>query len=253
MRHNMPAYAQHLFKLTAAIRDPEALDIDIEPRRLAVYQRLFFNNINNFVSSAFPVFKQLMPEEWWLNEIRGFMRNYRCQSPRFYDIAEQFIDYIRSDVRPTNEIDPPFMHELMQYEWLELYLELAEGAFSAGELPLLDSGVEVSPLSLLQGYQYPVHLINKGNQLTTPSPQLTWLLVYRDTRDKINFEHLSPFSAQLFMLMQESSDVSLASLLRQIAHNFGLEVSDEYLAQGLALATDWHQRDVLKRYLGGVQ
>ncbi|GAB2601425.1 HvfC family RiPP maturation protein [Nitrincola alkalisediminis] len=250
LQHNPPAYAEHLLKLTHAIRNPEEVSLEIEPRRLEVYQRLFFNNINNFVSSAFPVFKQIVSDEWWLNEIRGFMSNYRCQSPRFYDIAEQFLDYLQSDVRPSTEQDPPFMHELMRYEWLELFLELADAEFDGGETPQLNYGINLSPLSLLEAYSYPVHLINRDNQPTEPSLHPTFLLVYRNRNDKIVFEHLNPFSAHLFALISDQPETALENHLQQIAIQFGLEPNQHFLNQGLSLVQGWHDRDVLSRARG---
>ena len=45
----------------AHIRDPahNAKPADVEERRMAIYRDLFFNNVDGFVSSAFPVLKSL--------------------------------------------------------------------------------------------------------------------------------------------------------------------------------------------------
>lgn len=243
--HNQPLFADHLLRLTAAIRDPGQRIDDIEPRRLQVYQRLFFNNTNNFISSAFPVFKRLMPEDWWLNEVRGFMKHYRCQSPRFYAIAEQFIEYCRSDLRPETPIDPPFMHELLHYEWVELYLELAEDDFPEGFAPSIDQPVRVSPLVVLQGYRYPVHTIGPENQPQQPTEAHHWLLIYRNQQDKIHFEHLSPFSAQLFYQLQTSAELPVKELLIAIAAQNHLQADNHFINQGLALLLQWHQRGIV--------
>ena len=44
------------------IRNPElAAPENIEDRRMAIYRRLIFNNIQSFCSNAFPVLKSLLP------------------------------------------------------------------------------------------------------------------------------------------------------------------------------------------------
>ena len=52
------------YQFTGYIRDPENNDKPegIEQRRLNVYRDLFYNNIEGFISSCFPVLKSLMSE-----------------------------------------------------------------------------------------------------------------------------------------------------------------------------------------------
>ena len=62
----------------AHIREPnmQPCPTDIEDRRMAIYRDLFFNNINGFVSSAFPVLKTLYSDQQWLLLVRAFFSEH---------------------------------------------------------------------------------------------------------------------------------------------------------------------------------
>lgn len=77
----------------AYIRDPDnqPAPSGIESRRLKIYQELFFNNIEGFVSSAFPVLKSLYPATQWLALVRQFFVKHHCKSPYFLEISQEFL------------------------------------------------------------------------------------------------------------------------------------------------------------------
>ena len=82
-------------KFMQHIRDPKHHDFpEIEDRRLAIYRDLFFNNIEGFVSSAFPVLKSLYCEQSWLALVRQFFIQHDCKSPYFLQISEEFLNYL---------------------------------------------------------------------------------------------------------------------------------------------------------------
>ena len=85
--------------ITAHLRDPanNLAPAGIEDRRLNIYRDLFFNNIEGFLASAFPVFKSLHDEQSWLNLVREFFAQHRCETPYFLSISEEFLDYIDID------------------------------------------------------------------------------------------------------------------------------------------------------------
>lgn len=214
-------YRKALLDFSGAIRDPRAGEPEnIEPRRMAVYQDLFFNNLNGFLSNGFPVFRSLMPERWWQGEVRNFMRHHRCRSPLFCDIGREYLDYVNSEQREATPEDPPFMAELLHYEWVELALDIAP-APSEAELEdlnddLLAGHPVLSSLAWLLEYQYPVHQIAPEYQPVEPPEQPTWLLVYRNREDRVAFMALNAFSARLLALLEET-DKSGEDLLRQLS------------------------------------
>ena len=78
----------------AHIRDPEnnKKPADVEERRMAIYRDLFFNNVDGFVSSAYPVLKSLYTEQAWQRLIRHFFSMHDCKSrsncvPNVYQIC----------------------------------------------------------------------------------------------------------------------------------------------------------------------
>lgn len=217
-----PEYSDDLKRFSGAIRDPgSAQSTGIEPRRMALYQELFFNNINGFLSNVFPVFKSLVSEDWWQQEVRGFLQNYRCQSPLFCDIGREYLDYVQSTQRSATAQDPPFMLELLHYEWVELALDIkpetTEGGTSSTCDDVLAGHPSLSPLAWLLEYRYPVHQIAPDYQPTEPPEHPTWLLVYRNREDKVAFMALNAFSARLLALVETNHKTSGLDLLHRLA------------------------------------
>ena len=113
-------------RFAARIRDPQqALPPGIATERMAIYEELFFNNLDGFISSGFPVLRQLFDEPRWHRLVRAFMREHRCRTPYFSQLGEEFIGWLQDGYR-AEEGDPPFLLELAHYEWVELALSLAE-------------------------------------------------------------------------------------------------------------------------------
>ena len=147
-----PAFIQQQYAFAAHIRDPRHNDAPpgIEDRRMGIYRELFFNNVEGFLGSSFPVLRELMDDQSWHALARDFYAGHRCQSPLFLDIPREFLDY------------PPFIAELAHYEWVELALSVAENDQSeqlAVEGDLLAGAPLLSPLAWPLAYQYPVHRI----------------------------------------------------------------------------------------------
>jgi hypothetical protein len=212
-------YREALKRFAGAIRDPEGQPhTEVEARRMKIYQDLFFNNLNTFLSNNFPVFKSLMPEDWWLKEVRGFMQHHRCQSPLFSDIGREYIDYVNSDTRPVTPNDPPFMAELLHYEWVELALQIATNPESEPGLQkdVMAGHPLLSPLAWPLEYRFPVHQIGPKFQPQEPPEQPTWVLVYRSRDRRVSFMALNAFTARLLALIEAKPDLSGRRLLEQM-------------------------------------
>jgi len=212
-------YREALKRFAGAIRDPEGQpNTEVEARRMKIYQDLFFNNLNTFLSNNFPVFKSLMPEDWWLKEVRGFMQHHRCQSPLFSDIGREYIDYVNSDTRPVTPDDPPFMAELLHYEWVELALQIAANPEPEPGLhnDLMAGHPVLSPLAWPLEYRFPVHQIGPKFQPQEPPEQPTWVLVYRSRDRRVSFMALNAFTARLLALVDALPALSGRQLLEQL-------------------------------------
>ena len=65
---------------------------------MAIYRDLFFNNIEGFISSGFPVLKTLIYRQAMAGtHVRQFFSEHDCRSPYFLDIAGEFINYLSNE------------------------------------------------------------------------------------------------------------------------------------------------------------
>lgn len=155
-------------QFAAHIRDPHhvAIPDGVEPRRMQIYNDLFFNNIEGFAAGAFPVFKSLLDESDWRCLVREFLVEYRCKTPYFLEISQEFMRFL-GDYSGAIAL-PAFTRELTHYEWVELALDVADvdPDFSCIDAngDMLSGVIVVSPVAWPLAYRYPVHLIGREYQ-----------------------------------------------------------------------------------------
>lgn len=236
---------QHQF--TAHMRNPdrEPAPEQIEPRRLAIYKELIFNNIESFIANAFPVIRTLMSDDDWHAMIRDFMIKHQCKTPIFHEIAREFLDYLEHE-RHSDD-DPIFLRELAHYEWVELALSVLDNECEAIELSI-DSDVmsiplKTSPLAWPLVYHFDVHKIGPDYRPQTENDLPVFLLVYRNSHDSITFIELNPVSARLLDLLNEGKTGTDASdiIASQLAHPNPEIVS----TSAQSLIKDWIDRGIL--------
>lgn len=224
----------------------------VEARRMQVYRELFFNNIEGFTASAFPVAKRLMGEDWWHEAVRSFIKDYRAHSPYFSQISQEFLTYLNEIRLPTPE-QPDFLLELMHYEWVELALETAaddpfhapDTRLSTHHSDLLPGHPVQSPLAWSLSYRYPVHKIGPNYQPDSAPEQPTWLLVYRNRHDQIHFMEQNAMTAHLLHLLSESPQLSGQAALQQIAKAMGYSDPDTLQSAGQAILEQLLAADIL--------
>ncbi len=156
-------FKQLQYQFTAYIRDPEVNPApdNVEPRRMAIYEELFFNNIESFLSNGFPVIRSLFSDQQWQAIVRGFMIDHRCHSPLFAEITLEFLDYLSAKGRYLLD-ETPFLLELAHYEWVEVAVIYGDEENSLLDTVkdtqrdwLVSSPVRSSLMHLL-AYEYPV-------------------------------------------------------------------------------------------------
>ncbi|MBQ4833251.1 putative DNA-binding domain-containing protein [Pseudoalteromonas sp. MMG010] len=214
----------------AHIRQPELnkKPDDIQDRRMAVYRDLFFNNINGFISSGFPVLKTLYTEQQWLALIRMFFSEHDCSSPYFLDIAGEFINYLSSNYQ-TQSYDPAFMLELAHYEWIELDVAIAKSDIK--EMSLSSNELTSTPLFLSSiarnlSYQFPVQTISVDFCPQEASPTPHYFVVYRDENDDVQFLATNAMTALLLSIIDNQAGVlfdEVCNLVLKQAPQFSLE------------------------------
>ena len=203
----------------AHIRDPEHNErpSDITEERMRVYRELFFNNIEGFVSSAFPVLKSLYDEQQWLKLVRLFFIRHNCESPYFLDISAEFLAFLQNDYILQDD-DPNFLLELAHYEWVELDVSVChEEATQKSITDINQDGLYLSNVARNLSYQFPVHQISDEYQPTNPSEQPNYFIVYRDNDDEVSFINSNPMTAVLLEQLSNYAGISIADLVKQLS------------------------------------
>ena len=208
------AFAAHL-------RNPDRhpAPAGVDPRRMAVYARLVYNNIEGFLARTFPTARQVLPEAHWHAAVRDFVERHTSHSPYFRDISTEFLRYLETE-RDAPE-DPPFLAELCHYEWARATLmQSDEVSPPALDAPLtLDARFAVSPLAWPLHYRFPVHRIGADFQPEAPPDAPTWLIVCRARDDQVRRLDSSAATTRLLGLLAEAASARRA--LTMLADELG--------------------------------
>lgn len=243
----MPLREARQIELARHLRDPATYPAppDLEARRVGIYRELLINNVSSLLSGTFPVIRKLLGEDQWRALVRCFYAMHSSHTPLFHELGSEFVRFLGE--HPELWGERPFLHELAHYEWVELALELADA-----ELPEIDpagdlfAGIPVSsPLAWLLGYRFPVHQIRPEFQPTEPPAHATWLLVYRNPADQVQFQALQPLAARLLALVQEDRGATGSELVRQLAAEAGMTELATLLPKARALLEGWRTRGVI--------
>lgn len=218
----LAAFKKHQYEFTAHIRDPEknALPDGIEDRRMTIYRELFYNNIEGFIASGFPVIRKIYSDTNWHKMIRDFFANHESHSPYFLEISEEFISYLKNERQPQPE-DPPGLVELAHYEWVEMALHVSDESINMDNInangDLLTQHPVFSPVAWSLAYQFPVHTMAPDNLPEKAPEQATCLVVYRNRNDDVCFLEINPVTARLIHLLQENNAYSGLNAIEHIS------------------------------------
>lgn len=234
------AFAAHL-------RDPNVHPApnEIEDRRLQIYRDLFYNNVEGFVANGFPVLKSLLDDTSWHQLVRRFFRDYRCKTPYFIEIAEEFLNFLQTEQQPLHQ-QFPFLVELAHYEWVELAVDTSmEQIPTLGFNPngdMLQGHPLLSPLAHVLTYEYPVHQIKPGFVPLEKSAAPHFLLVYRNLDDRVKFMEINAATAQLMGILTADPNLTGLQAVQQMAQLMP-QVDLETLTRGARTALE-HLRQV---------
>ncbi|WP_085698668.1 DUF2063 domain-containing protein [Pseudomonas sp. B26(2017)] len=236
--------------LTRYLRDPEheAPPAGMNAARVDVYRDLVFNNVSQLLGSTFPVLIRIIGQERWRTLIRGFLRDYRAQTPKFGEIAEEFVSYLASEPAVLNAGGwPAFLVELAHYEWVEMVLQQsdAEALPASDPANLLERSLQVSALAWPLAYTWPVQMLGPDHQPATPPAQPTLLLVRRTTDWSVKFSELSPLAWRLLQRIEEFPLLSGREQLQGLALEAGLPGTVSFMDSGLALLRQLHEDRVI--------
>ena len=243
-----PTFMQHQYAFAARIRDPQnaPAPAGVDARRMDVYEELFYNNIHDFLSNAFPVLRKLHDDEKWHALVRDYFATHRAHTPLFHEMPREFLQYLQ-DERGEREGDYPFMLQLAHYEWIELELLTSEDVVPDcdTEGDLLSGSPVLSPLTRILSYHYAVHKIGPAHIPQQADGEPTHLLVYRDSQDRVSFIELNPVTARLLQLISEQPQKNGEQLLQQIAAELQHPNPQTVIDGGSEILRDLKQRDII--------
>lgn len=226
--------------LSGHIRDPERTTAPdgIEERRLRIYRELFFNNVEGMLAGNFPVIRRILGDGNWTTLARAFYREHPSHTPLFTELAREFLRYLDTRAERGDD-DPPWLRELVHYEWVELALQISEARVEdVAHDPVgdLSPGIPVlSPLAWPLAYEWPVHRLGPDHLPDQPPPLPTLLLLRRDADGTVRFSELSPLAFRLLQRLEESPDLTGHAQLMAIAAEADTTDVDTFVESGLEL------------------
>ncbi len=248
---NLAKFTQAQYEFAAHIRDPKSnpKPADVEARRMKIYNELFFNNIEDFISNTYPVLKSITPEDEWQKMMRDYFSNHLSHTPLFPEMPREFLKYLENE--RNNPDDPAFIKELAHYEWIELALMTSDLDENINwdkidiNGDLLNNSPVLSPLAWSLSYQYPVQQISEDFIPEEPSEHPVYLLVYRDKNDEVHFMELNPITAMLIQLINDDKNLTTKQILENIAEQMQHPEPNIVIEGGLQIMQDLKNRNVI--------
>jgi len=229
------------------IRDPEnnpAPD-GIEDRRLAIYRRLFSNNLSSLFGKNFPIARKIVPDDRWRELIRAFMIEHRPTTPLFPEIGREFVRFLAE--HPEQYPEWPWLAELCHWQFMATCVrndesELSEtGADPEGDL--MAGHPVVNPTLRLAQYEWAVHEI-RANRIPE-APKTVILAIFRKPDDKLGRMQINAVTGRLLELLQESPDTTGQMCLKQLAEEIGHAEPDTMARQGKQLLESSRQKGLV--------
>lgn len=247
LRDYQAQFARHL-------RDPQANPppAGVPTDRIDLYVELVYGKLEDSLSACFPLVREVLGDTAWHGLVRDFIARHHCVSPLFRQVPDEFAAYLRGG--RTEPGDPPFLAELAHYEWLELFLAVAEAPDPAAFDPEGDVMADIpvfAPTATLARYRYPVHRLGSKprprNQILAPDAEPFFILGFRDADGEVNFVEVSTATTRLLELLwtgDKSGRTALAELAEALGHPdctalsaFGAEILWNLKRQGALLGT----------------
>ena len=201
------------------IREPNAEHTKIcDLERMQIYRDLLFNNMCSFINLVYPIARSILPVDQWQLLLEEFFQKAKCQSPIYNDISLQFREYLTENRHPVLS-QYPWLEELLQFEWLELYLDTLE----IEDINIVEKiSWQLTHKLWVLVYQYPVYAWTVDTTLADIEVMPSAIMVWRDQQDKICLERLSPLFAMLIeqMNLRIYSELELHDLIKLIAPTF---------------------------------
>lgn len=216
--------------------------------RVQVYRDLVFSNLSSLLSSTFAVLVKILGDSDWRSLVRIFLRDHRAQTPKFGEIAREFVEFLATEPLTLSDGPwPPFMVELAHYEWVEMVLQQSGAEpFPASDAGLLlDRPLQVSPLAWPLAYGWPVQWVGPDYRPQALPAQPTLLLVRRAEDWSVRFSELSPLTWRLLQRIGEFPQLNGRAQLEGLAMEARMVGSPVFIDSGVALLRQMHGEGVI--------
>ena len=190
-------------------------DLDVEPRRLAIYQRLVFNNLFGLLSGGYKKLRRAMGDEAFRQLVRAFLESGVSKTPYFAEISGEFLEWFIAREAPK------WQHELAEYERAGIVIDIDTMDWpTAEEMKNRPQGVHFSPAIALFSFEYAIYEADDG---LAPPKQPTYILLYRNPHNKLRYKLLNAASFSLMALLLQEQDLN--SALATLALTMSTDIS----------------------------
>ncbi len=236
-------------RFTHWVRHPDLTETPdgIAPARMQVYHDLIFNNIQSFIEHSYPVTQAMLPDELWQRLVWMFFQTAQCDSPFYYDISLQFREWLDSSTSSDITVlhtHYPWLRELLHYEWLELYVDMAETTWTASTAAPDHDALHLRTTCWVLAYHYPVHTWTTDDHPDQPLPAPACLAIYRDEDDQTRIEVVTPLMALVIDALSPDLAIGREVLTHTICQATGSMMADA--TASLQSVLDWlRMRDLV--------
>ena len=110
---------------------------------------------------------------------------------------------------------------------------------------LLNRNIALSPLAWPLAYQYPVHKIAPAFLPLEAPEQPTFLIVYRNSEDEVNFIEITPITYRLLEIIQEHEKPLAEDCLKQVAGESNHPDPERIVAGGLQILKELAEKTII--------
>jgi hypothetical protein len=229
------------------IRDPDRYPAPegIEARRLAIYRRLFFNNLSSLFAKNFSIVRRVVPDERWRELIAAFLAEHRSTTPLFPEIGREFVRFLAE--HPERHREWPWLAELAHWQFLNTTVRNAEddpaNVAADPDGDLITGRPRLNPTMQLAAYRWPVHAIRADRP--APAAASTVLAVWRNADDRLERFQINAVTARLLDIVKEDPACTGRLALERIAAELDHRDPATLIEHGRTLLTDLQARGLI--------
>ncbi|NKI35410.1 DUF2063 domain-containing protein [Wenzhouxiangella sp. XN79A] len=229
------------------IRDPASNPAPdgVEERRLAIYRRLFFNNLSSLFSKNFTVVRRIVPDPRWNELIGAFLAEHRATTPLFPEIGREFVRFLAE--QPERHPEWPWLAELAHWQFLNTTVRNDEHDPAEIEADPHGDPVEgrprLNPTLALAAYRWPVHAIRADR--AAPEPAATVLAIWRTRDDRLARLQINAVTGRLIEILKEDASGTGRMALERIAGELDHADPATLIDHGRTLLDDLQTRELI--------